>query len=49
MMRRLPNEAKLIQAAKAAAEQLRELFEADSFGPLADFPRTATDGNSRRN
>ena len=35
------DEALLIQSSKQAAEQLRELFEADSFGPLADFPRGA--------
>ncbi len=42
------DEAKLIQSAKEAAEQLRELFEADSFGPLADFLRTATEQNTQR-
>ncbi|MBE0613998.1 MAG: cation:proton antiporter [Burkholderiales bacterium] len=35
------DEAKLIQTAKQAAEQLRELFEADSVGPIAEFPRVA--------
>ena len=35
------DEARLIQSAKEAAEQLRELFESDSVGPLADFPRRA--------
>ena len=42
------DEAQLIQSSKEAAEQLRELFEADSVGPLADFPRRNADGNSRR-
>ena len=32
------DEAQLIQTTKQAAEQLRELFEADSAGPLAGFP-----------
>jgi monovalent cation:proton antiporter-2 (CPA2) family protein len=42
------DEAQLIQSSKQAAEQLRELFEADSFGPLADFPRAQTAGNAGR-
>jgi len=37
------DEAQLIQSAKEAAEQLRELFESDSFGPLADFPRAGSE------
>ena len=32
------DEAQLIQTAKQAAEQLRELFETDTAGSLADFP-----------
>jgi hypothetical protein len=31
------DEALLIQTSKQAAEELRELFEADSAGPLAGF------------
>ena len=42
------DEAQLIQNAKQAAEQLRELFEADSFGPLADFPRGAARAGPRQ-
>lgn len=42
------DEARLIQSTKEAAEQLRELFEADSVGPLADFPRRAAAGDTRR-
>lgn len=42
------DEAQLIQGAKAATEQLRELFEADSFRPLGDFPRKAADGDPAR-
>jgi glutathione-regulated potassium-efflux system ancillary protein KefC/glutathione-regulated potassium-efflux system protein KefB len=33
------DEAQLIQTARDAAEQLRELFEADAVGPAAGFPR----------
>ena len=33
------DEAQLIQSAQQAAEQLKELFEADAVGPLAGFPK----------
>jgi len=39
------DEAMLIQSARDAAEQLRELFEADTAGPLAGFPRAAPEKN----
>jgi voltage-gated potassium channel Kch len=42
------DEALLIQSSKQAAEELRGLFEADSAGQLAGFPRTAVDGDPRR-
>ena len=42
------DEAKLIQTATEAAEQLRELFEADSAGPLAGFARERVNGDTRR-
>lgn len=34
-----PDEAQLIQTTRDAAEQLRELFEADAIGPQAGFPQ----------
>jgi hypothetical protein len=42
------DEAQLIQGAKEAAEQLRELFEADSAGPLAGFSGVRTEGGESR-
>jgi glutathione-regulated potassium-efflux system ancillary protein KefC/glutathione-regulated potassium-efflux system protein KefB len=33
------DETQLIQSAQQAAEQLKELFEADAVGPLAGFPK----------
>jgi hypothetical protein len=33
------DEAQLMQNAQQAAEQLKELFEADAVGPLAGFPK----------
>jgi len=41
------DEAKLIQTARDAAEQLRELFEADAVGPAAGFPRRGSPVVSR--
>ena len=41
------DEAQLIQSAKQAAEQLRELFEADKLGPLAEFPQAAAGDTNR--
>lgn len=41
------DEAQLMQSAQQAAEQLKELFEADAVGPLAGFPKAPshrTDG-----
>ncbi len=40
------DEARVIQTAKEAAEQLRELFEADSVGPLAEFPQAQAGGSA---
>jgi glutathione-regulated potassium-efflux system ancillary protein KefC/glutathione-regulated potassium-efflux system protein KefB len=37
------DEERLIQSAKEAAEQLRELFEADAVGPLAGFPQAPSE------
>lgn len=37
------DEAQLIQGAREAAEQLRELFEADAAGPAAGFPQAGRD------
>ena len=42
------DEALLIQSSKQAAEELRGLFEADSAGQLASFPREAAEGASLR-
>ena len=42
------DEAQLIQSAKQAAEQLRELFEADSAGPLAGFAGERNAGGLQR-
>jgi len=43
------DEVKLIQTSREAAEQLRELFEADAVGPAAGFPKawSASERSSR--
>ena len=41
-------EGKAVQAAWEKLHRSRELFEADSVGQMADYPRRAADGDTRR-